>query len=795
MKTDRIFNRPAKSENTDFNVRELLLKYLNYSWLFVLTLVISLLCAWLYLRYAKAKYSVTATLMIRSDSKMGSAGDPFSDMMLFKDNINKQNEILILKSRSMMARVVDSLGLQFSYYITGNVKTTNIYKDAPFQLEFVTPPARALRLDIHFKTPTSFTIGEGSKEYFVGQPVKYDAYHFRVALRESSYSSLAVKDYVVAWLPRETAAMSLMGSLDIKTAAEMSGGLQINYITENPDLGADIVNTLMEQYKIAGVEDKNEMNRKIMAFINDRLGIVERQLDSVERDLQNFKTNRQVLDLPTQSQRFFESMVTTRDEVRKQQVQIGIAELLEDYLKDGQRRLTLVPSTLGLQDLTLQALTDAYNQLITQRALQLQTGATVNSPAIRNIESDMEDARKKLLLNLANIKAGYRKTIASLETQSHELNSEIASIPEKERESRERMRQQEIKQTLYLFMLQKREESGIAEASTISDSRVIDAALPLQYRVSPVPSRIYAIAFLIGLIIPVVAVYLILMLNDKVITKSDISKATDIPVLGEIGHSNSESILLFPEKSRTVVAEQTRILRSNLRFVLGESFDRFVLLVTSSFSGEGKSFITTNLGAAMALAGKRTVILEFDLRKPKVIAGLGLHKGHGLTNYLVGGAKLEQLPQPVPQVPNLFVISCGPVPPNPAEILLTQRVQELFSWLRTEFDIVIIDTAPVGLVSDAISLSQYADAALYVVRQRYTYKRQLLFIDDLYQENKLPKMGLVVNDVISKGASRYYGYGGHYGYGYGYGYGSQKEYYDIEGKKFWRKFNKKQRSK
>ncbi|WEK36544.1 MAG: polysaccharide biosynthesis tyrosine autokinase [Candidatus Pseudobacter hemicellulosilyticus] len=732
-------------------------------------------------------------MMIRSESKGGT--DIFSDMMLFKENVNKQNEMLILKSRSMMARVVDSLGLQFSYYVTGNVKSTNIYKESPFQVEFLTPPGRGMSLEVHFLSSTTYTLGMDVTKYVVGQPVNYAGFNFRLALRESPYSNLSVKDFLVTYMPRESAAMAYMGGLNIQNAADMGGMLQISYVTENPMLGADIVNTLMEQYRQNAIEDKNETNRKIVSFINDRLNIVERQLDSVEKELQQFKSREQVIDLPTQSQRYFENLVTTREDVRKLQIQVGTAELLEDYLKDGERKLTLVPSTLGLQDLTLMDLVNGYNRLIADRTLQLQTGATVNSPAIRNLESDIEAARQRLLLNLANIKAGFRKTIVSLETQSTSFNTEIAAIPQKERESRERLRQQEIKQTLYLFMLQKREESGIAEASTISDSKVIDAALPLSYKVSPVSSRIYAIAALAGLFIPLVVIYIILLMNDKVITKSDITKATDLPILGEIGHNYSDRTLLFPEKSRTVVAEQTRILRSNLRFVLGESFDRFILLVTSSFSGEGKSFITTNLAAAMALSGKRTVILEFDLRKPKVIAGLGLQKGHGLTNYLVGGAKLEQLPQPVPNVPNLFAISCGPVPPNPAEILLTPRIQDLFTWLRTEFDIIIIDTAPVGLVSDAISLSQHADATLYVIRQRHTFKRQLLFIDDLYQQNKLPKMGLVVNDVVSKGASKYYGYGGHYGYGYGYGYGSQKDYYDIESKSFWDRISWKRKRK
>src|SRR5678816_4167999 len=207
---------------------------------------------------------------------------------------------------------------------------------------------------------------------------------------------------------------------------------------------------------------------------------------------------------------------------------------------------------------------------------------------------------------------------------------------------------------------------------------------------------------------PIFIIYLRDLLNDKVITRGEIIKGTNAPLLGEVGHSEDEKVLLFPDNSRTIVAEQMRILRSNLRFVLGDQFDKPTILVTSSFSGEGKSFISTNLGATLAISGQKTVILELDLRKPKILVGLGLAKGHGLTNYLVGGANLEDLAKPVPHVDNLYVIPCGPVPPNPSEILLTPKFGQLFAWLKQNFDCIVIDTAPVGLVSDAFTLSQYA---------------------------------------------------------------------------------------
>lgn len=783
------------------NVKEILMKYYHYLWLFILVIGIALTAAWLSLRYATPRYSVAATLMIRTENanrgnSNGGGEDMFADIALFQSNTNKVNEIEILKSRTMMERVVKSLGLNKAYYVKGSVKTTNIYKEQPFDLEIMSPgdSVRPVSLNIHFKQDglETFTLNEDTRVYKMGEEIRLPQGNFKLVPRNSAYSKLPYRDYYVHWISDQDAAASFGGGLSIKPTNDLSNVLSISYITDNPRLGADIVNQLMIEYNDAGVEDKNETNKKIISFIDDRLAIVEKQLDSVEIEFQRYKTSKDVIDLTVQSQAYFGNLSQLEQNVQTQNIQLQVVNLLEDYLNDPKKRNGLVPSTLGITDPTLTELTSGYNALVIARQKESNTGATGNNPILQTLDNDIEEARKKILRSLANIKQVYQSTLASLENQTGFLKKEISSIPTKERESRERARQQEIKQNLYLYLLQKKEGSAIAKASTISNSRVIDKALPHYSQVSPVPNRVYSIALLAGLLIPIAIIYILDLLNDKVTTRADIAKVTDSPILAEIGHNDDGKVLLFPQKSRSVVAEQFRILRTNLRFILGDKFDNAVLLVTSSFSGEGKSFVSTNLGATFAISGKKTVILEFDLRKPKVVEGLGLQKSHGLTNFLVGAAKLEDLPQPVPEIENLWVIPCGPVPPNPSEILLTQRIADMFIWLRENFDTIVVDTAPVGLVSDSMALSQYADATLYIVRQRYTFKKQLQFVDELYREKKLPQLGLVVNDVKTEGARSYYGYGGgRYGYGYGYGYGyiGNSGYFSgSEGKKgFWNK--------
>lgn len=765
------------------NIRELLLKYYHYLWLFILMIALALIGAWLYLRYTPPKYNVSATMLIRTENMRGGGGEnAFADLLLFKENINKQNEILILQSRSMMARVVRALGLQSSYYVVGNVKTTNIYKESPFVVQLIPPvnEQKGFRLELHFVSPDKFRIGEAPKEYVMGEIITMSGFKFRVMPKESIYSDFSYKDYIYEWRPVDQAAISIKSGLQIKPADERSSLLQLNYVTENPTLGADIINTLMAEYNESAVQDKNEINRKMLAFIDDRLQYVEKQLDSVEKDMQHYRTSQQVINLEAQSQLYFSNAGAMNQNIRDQHIQLQVVNLLQNYLSDPSRARQLVPSTLGITDPTLMQLTDAYNQLLLQRSNELQTGATENSLVIKNIDKDIEAARQKLLGNLENIKKAYEQALNTLERENKELQRQIASIPAKEQATRERARQQEIKQDLYLYLLQKKEESAIAQASTIANARVLDHALNAANQISPNKSRVYLMAILLGMLAPVVIIYIIGLLNDKVTVKTDVIKGTRAPIIAEVGHSNQESVLLFPAKSRSVIAEQLRILRSNLQFFLTDKADKPVILVTSSFSGEGKSFISTNLGATLAIAGKRTVILEFDMRKPKILAGLGLTKGNGITNYLVGAATLEQLPKQVPDIEGLYVIPCGPVPPNPAEILLTGKIDELFNWLRSRFDAIIIDTAPIGLVSDAIVLSKYADMTLYVIRQRYTHIKQIGFIEELYQQNKLPRMALLINDVIARGVKGYYGYGGQ-SYGYGYGYGKYSEdYFDKE---------------
>jgi capsular exopolysaccharide synthesis family protein len=526
-------------------------------------------------------------------------------------------------------------------------------------------------------------------------------------------------------------------------------------------------------------EDKNETIHQTIAFINDRLKDVSREVDSVTASLLRYKKENNIIDVESQSSAYFNRIEKYDESINEQRVQINIAQIINDYLRNRDNDYNLVPSSLGLTDGTLSTMIAAYNVSQLERKKLIDSNVPLTNARVQQNGEEIESLRESILESLHNLTASYSAAILRFEENTHKARAQMDRLPQKEQGLLEIQKQLEMKQAVYNLLMEKREESAISSAATISNIKILEEAGPNNLPIRPNRKSVQLIALIIGLAVPISIISIIELFNDKVNNRGDIEKITQAPVIGEIGHAYGEDMLVVRSHNRGVVAEQFRIIRSNLQYVLS-NLKKPVLLVTSSFSGEGKSFISTNLGAVMSLANKKTIILEFDIRKPKILSGLSISKKPGLTNYLLGKASLEELPIPVTGYDHLYVLACGPVPPNPAETLLDKKLADLFTFLKQNFDIIIIDTAPVGMVSDAMTLSQFADATLYIVRQGHTFKKQVGLIDEFYQQKKLPKISLILNDVKVRSGYSYYGYG-RYGYGkgyggYGYGYGSTYGY-------------------
>jgi len=757
----------SKAELASLSIKDLFYKYIRFLPLFVICVALSLFVAFIYLRYATLVYSASGTMVIQDDKSGGGSDDKFEKIFESDNKKNIQNEIEYIKSKQIMSRVVRALNLNYSYYAIGKIKELNIYKNNPFVVEAfrIEDSASSFNLKLRFSKDNLFSVN-GNGSFTFGQVFKNEYGVFRVNRRNNG--DLA-DEYRVEWNPTSAVASALSG---IAIAPRQNTGiLALSFESTSPQLASDIVNQTMIEYQHATVEDKNASTQGRLAFIDKEKAIIEKQLDSITSLQLNFMKRNRLIDPQAQSASYFTEMERAREESRLQRMKLNNAYQIESYIRNKQGDIP-VPSSLGLEDPTLNESVNAYNMAQVELKA-MRKAMPAGNPVLKQKEAVLDRLEKNIVESLGGIKKAYQSAIGSLESISGSAQAQLNTMPEKQQELVQINRLMESKLVIYNTLLEKREESAMALASTISNIKVLSEALPNYDPIKPNSRNVKLMAIFIGLLLPALFIFLLEILNDKVTTRHDVEKITSATIIGEVGHAFGKNNLVVTGNNRSVVAEQFRIMRSNLQYVLNH-IQKPVILITSSFSGEGKSFISTNMGAVMAVAGKRTIILEFDIRKPKVLSHLNMSKRPGLTNYLLGKIKVEDLPVPVDGAENLFVLPCGPVPPNPAEILLDPKLDELFEYLRANFDVVVMDTAPVGMVGDALTLSRYADCTLYIVRQGHTYKKQIGLVDEFYSQKKLPKLSIVLNDVKVRSGYGYYGYG-RYGYGYGSGYFDEEE--------------------
>lgn len=761
------------------SLRDIFYKYIRFLPLIVLSVAIALLGAFIYLRYAANIYGATATLLIKQENNRSSSPtDRVEDILSGGNRVqNLQNEIEVLRSRQLMLRVVNKLNLEVSYFLEGRVKDMDMYGRTPFHLELLEkdfPVKTDFDLPLHFTEDNNFKLGADGKTYQFDEEFEYAGCRMKI-VRTGEIPGRAV--FRVRYRPAETVARALIQDLKVMPKAAGSGILQIGMEASNPQLAADIVNTLMREYGVMTVEQNNYSADTMIVFIDSRLAKLKEELDSIQLIELSFRQRENLFNIDIQSENYFANLSDVNKAISEEELRVNTVDNIEAYVRDKQNKFVqVVPSSLGLEDLTLNELVMAYNKAQMERQMLLNASIPPQHPAVREAEEVIEKQRQNLVENLNNMRSAYRNTIGKLRKKMDSEESGLKEMPYKVKQLVELERQIAAKQALYTLLEGKREETAISRASTISNSSIIDAAEVSDIPVKPNRRLIQILAVAIGFVVPILIIVLMEVLNDRVNSRLDVEKLTAAPIVGEVGHSYSVKTLVINKTSRGMVAEQFRIIRSNLQYVLHD-VEKPVILITSSFSGEGKSFVSTNMAAAMALTDKKTVLLEFDIRKPKVLSGLNMGKLPGISNYLLGKADLKDLVVPVEGQENLFVLPCGPIPPNPAEILLDRKIDEMFGWLKENFEVIVIDTAPVGMVSDAMTLARFANCTLYLVRQAYTFRKQLIMMDELYRDKKLPKVSVVINDVKLKAGYGYYGYGR---YGYGYGYGEKGGYYEED---------------
>ncbi len=767
------FNKDFQ-EGEGFDFKSFFINCVRYWYLFVLSLLLCFVYAFYSVTYTSPIFRIESRILIDDNGGKSSQRD-LLDLDMFGSKKNIENELEILKSRTLISKVIDKLNFDVSYFWIGNVTVNELYDKTPFLVksDSIATCNGAFEMTIldqnSFKLKHDYagnSVFEG--KYFFGEIIKSPSGEFAVYKsdffnsRNFGDSNLKAKsrNFKFVFNDRERTINKYLGGLWVELVGKRSSVVNLSIDDQVQQKGVDFLNALIEEYRNQGVNNKNEVALNTLNFIKERLEYITEDLSVLETDIEQFKSLNRITSLGEESKIFLSNVSKYDSELSLVTMKLNLMDNLQKKIKLNQTLNDYSPSLIGIDDPLLQKLVMQLSELEFQRE-KLVTTSKTQSPLVFTSNVDVQIKKTKAAIgeSINKIQESLLISQGDLKSIISKQEDFIRAIPKVSRELISIERQQEIKEKLYLYLLEKQEELALTQASTVSDCRVIDKAISTGSPVKPVKKMAYSIALFIGLFAPLLFVILRMYLNDKVNDKSDIEKATKAPILGFISQGEGDTNVVVGENTRTAISEQFRALRTNLNF-LGLGKRHKFILVTSSMSGEGKTFVATNIASTMALSGKKTVVLEFDLRKPKMSKGLGYDNSVGLSNYLVGRADLDSIIKNTKISPNLFLISSGAIPPNPSELILTDKMKELMDILDERFDFVVIDSPPVGLVSDALVLNEYADSSLYIVRQNKTTKKHLEIIDELYKENKLNNLAVLLNGVVKVI--------GKYGYEYGY---------------------------
>lgn len=806
------FNEAQESKEENIDVKELLFKYLiHWPW-FVGAVVACLIAAWVYLHMSTPVYNISATVLIKDDKKGGSAGMLSGLESLGLDGMvsssqNIDNEIEVLRSKTIVKEVVEDLGLYISYTDKDEFPSRNMYKTSPVQVSLTPQEADLLEepmivemmlqpqgsMDVtvkidddeyqkHFeKLPAVFPTDKGTLAFFLTPDSVLSS---KRTLEETTNLEKTTRNITATINKPLAVAKAYCKNMTIEPTSKTTSVAVISLKNSNVQRGKDFINKLLEMYNINTNNDKNEVAQKTAEFINERISIISKELGSTEKDLESFKRGAGITDLTSDAQIALTGSAEYEKKRVENQTQINLLQDLQKYMQN--EGYEVLPSNIGLQDLNLAAAINRYNDVLVERKRLLRT-STENNPTIINLDTSISAMKENVQVSLDRVLRGLFITKADLDREASRYSRRISEAPGQEREFVSIARQQEIKAGLYLMLLQKREENAMTLAATANNAKIIDEAIADDAPVAPRSKITYLIALILGVGIPVGVIYLLELTKFKIEGRADVEKLTSAPIVGDIPLTDEKqgAIAVF-ENQNNLMSETFRNVRTNLQFMLGNG--KKVILVTSTVSGEGKSFISGNLAISLSLLGKKVVIVGLDIRKPGLNKVFNISKREqGITQYLANPEKnLMDLVQLSDVSKNLYILPGGTVPPNPTELLARDGLDKAIETLKKNFEYVILDTAPVGMVTDTLLIGRVADLSVYVCRADYTRKNEYTLINELIDGNKLPNLCTVINGLDLKKRKygyyygygkygKYYGYGKRYGYGYGYGEQSGKE--------------------
>jgi capsular exopolysaccharide synthesis family protein len=743
----------------------ILFKYRPYWPLFIISIILALFAMRYYLRTVTPQYEVSAAIMVKDEKKGSSDGKMMNSLDQLSGGQIVENEIEVLQSRTLMNEVVKNLHLYASFFEKDKFVQKSAYTSSPFQIEAAEPDkiTETAKVEFQFNEKDSQVI-IGSNKYLLNQFVNTDYGNLKF-IPNKHFLAKTSKQLFFSLTPPQIAAATLLSSLRATPSTKLTTVLSLKLKDADPKRGEDILNELINVYNKATISDKNKLAASTSAFVEERLHIVKKELLEIEHKNQEYKSSRDAVDISTQGQLFLKNISDVDIQSADVNMQLSVLDQVEKYVRSKDNTGGISPSTLGLKDPQLPVLLNKlYETELTYEKLKKTTAE--NNPILISIRDQINKIKPSLLENIQSQRASLEASKLNLNSTNNMYSSVLQSIPQKERELIDISRQQAIKSNLYSFLEEKLAESELAQASnkSLSDTRIVDKAQSSFGPVSPKPKLYYAVAFIFALAVPAGFVFLKEFMSRKILFRHEIESLTKSPIIGEISFDRSKEPLVIQEGRRTFIAEQFRRMRTSLGY-LGGTSGKKKILVTSSLSGEGKSFVAVNFALSLALTDKKVILLELDLANPSLSKKLNVSYEKGVSNYLRGECEPEDIIKRTTANSNLFFLPSGPLPENPSELLMTQKLKELLIYLEDIFDVIIIDSAPASLLSDAYVLSPMCDATLYVVKHKFTPKIYLERLDEENSGNQLNNMRIVFNGIRSRGFTK-----NGYGYGYGYGY-------------------------
>lgn len=810
--SDERYDDLFQAENekpTDY--KALFFEYLMYWPWFVACLIICLAGAWCYLRYQAPVYNVNATVLIKQEDKNKAGGQNASlaamqDLGMLSMASNFDNEVEILQSRTLLKKVVNTLNLNITYKEKRSFGyPTQLYKDTPVQVWMSPEEADKLPSALQIKlactadgkVQADALFHQAGKEQTVSK--NFDRLPGVLVtpvgtLTLSTKDSATIKESHIIYatvITTTAAAANCKARLSAEPTSKFTTIVRLNYNDTHIGRGKDFLNTLVALYNSDANDDKNEVASRTAEFIDGRIQIINQELGTTESELASYKQKAGLTDLSSDAQLALQGNAEYEQKRADNATQLRLVQFLKEYIDNPSNQMEVIPANIGLADNALTKVVEQYNEMLTERKRLLRTSSE-NNPAVDNLDTSIEATRKNVQASVNSVLKGLEITRNDLENQARKFEGKISNAPTQEKELLSITRQQEIKASLYLMLLQKREENAITLAATANNGRMVEEPL-FGGPVSPNSRTYYLLALILGIGAPVAVIFLRNLLRFKIESHADIEKITDVPVVGDVPMADTKgNPIVVHENHNDLMEEVFRSVRTNIQYMLQKG--QKVILLTSTSSDEGKSFTAGNLACSFAFMGKKVVIVGLDIRKPSLNKVFQIsHKEKGITQYLADPehTNLLSLCQPSTISHNLYILPGGTVPPNPTELVARKTLDQAIEILKANFDYVILDTAPIGMVTDTQLIARVADLSVYICRAGYTHKSHYELINELKKDHKLPNLCTLVNciDMNQRKNGYYYGYGkygkyGKYGYGkkygYGYGYGYQNDNINVK---------------